>query len=236
MSSRVPPSFINFNFGTQWDKVVPFLQTRRMKKLLEKVHGMIRDNHDFPQNWKPYDHTKAPAEQLTTHDGYIMQLDQIKEHYIKIKDVRIPPTVVKKLDELIDMREDSNDDDEEEYFNMLHDIEDKVMRAVNVSFDVNPTHIVHWLAFGTCHWFNVIIGLYLAKKVCPSTNWKVRVSDDHSTVISDDGKMFDILAWGWNQNRFNAACMQLEDTETDVSLGANEVMIICFPRGLGKTC
>lgn len=222
---------VNFDFAQHWDWVVPFLGTKKMQSLLEQVYQLIKENHDYPQNWKGYNHSQPPALNLTSHDAWVTLHDMMIKWGVDKPDPRIPQEVLDAYEALHHCEEDDekdmdSDESQERFFNELWELEAKIEHALEIDFP-RCQHMSSWLAFGTAHWFNPVIGLYLANKVCPGIKWKVLISHKHATVVSiDNTKMFDLLAYGWESDRIDAYCFNDQDnyTEEDPSLGATQAM------------
>jgi hypothetical protein len=208
----------NFNFGKYWDQIVPYLTSPTMKMLIKTVFDEIKRNSDYPENMH-YRENEAPAQLLSSYDSFYTMRHTMVEWAIKCNDDRIP----EKIHQAFENLEYSEDEAEQRYWDEYNRLETAIEDALGVNYETNQTHIACWVPFGTCHWYNKRVGLFLAKKVCPKIHWKLLISDTHTTVISDDGKhMFDLLAFCYNHNRFDAICCNKSYEETDQSLGAKE--------------
>ena len=212
---------VNFDFGQNWDKVVPYLQTPMMQQLLQIAHFEIAQNSIAPQNWK-FDPQAAPAANLVSHDGHVTMIDTMTDKLIKQKDKRIPRKLLRDYKSAkIALSSSSKEDECEKFYNYM-ETREEIGKYIGCDYATSPTNMVHWLIFGSCHFTNRWIGMYLAQQICPEIHWKLLAEDEHTTVISSDGtKMFDLLAWGWNHNRHLSFCCNQPFIETDSSLGAN---------------
>lgn len=210
---------INYDFGKNWNKIIPYLATKEMKNLLKLTHYERKWSHDYPENWH-YKDDQAPASLLTSYDSHCTMMETMFEAVLEQKDPRIPSILLKQIKKL-----KYTDDNAEEYWDKYQDLEEKIEIAIGINYKHSPNHIVHWVPFGCCHWFNKFIGMYLAKKISPEIDWKLLSTDTHTTVISKDGKyMFDLLGYSYNHDRFQAICCNEPYVEVDPSLGANETI------------
>jgi hypothetical protein len=60
---------INFDFGKNWDQIIPYLYTPEMEKLKRKAFKEIKNNHAYSQNWR-YNKKKSIADLFTSNDAY----------------------------------------------------------------------------------------------------------------------------------------------------------------------
>ena len=212
-----PPSAasaINFDFGARWSEVEPHLTTVDMRRVLTRCWTAMRDDSAC-YIADAYDHTRAPAGQLTSCDGWAHLVMEAVQRAIDNGHPNLPPEL--KQPEL-----DGDDDDDqpdEEFWEEYREYEQQVQRAIGLDFETRPTHIVHWAAaWGSCHWYNTHIGMHLAPRVCPDVQWRLLQGCDHTTVVSADGRrVFDLLAWAWDRLCGHLAGMAR--VETDPTLG-----------------
>ena len=218
---------INFDFGLHWSRIIPYLQTPEIKQMIPIVFWEIVENN--PQWISPsFQEDEAPASLFNSNDGYVTMCDTMLEAFVDNADERIPTELLQEYrhHKASFPKEDDEDQDAEvEWMDDLGDLEVKMRDYVGLNYVKDPTSLVHWCAFNSCHWINPHIMLYWAKLVCPDVQWKVLRAELHTTIISADGKqMFDLLAWGWNHKRFEAYNCKLPYVETDPTLGANEAL------------
>ncbi len=212
-------SCINYDFGKNWDKIVLYLHTPEMEKLKRKAFYEIKNNHDYPQNWR-YNKKKSIADLFTSNDAYATMKETMLDSFIEKKDKRIPEALLQKYHTSWKKIMDSD-----KAFQKALNIKYKLGDYVDCNYATSPNHMVHFVAFSSCHWFNKHIGMYWAKLICPEIKWKLLQACYHTTIISDDGKhMFDLLAYAWGRDRFKAYCCNEEYVETDLSLGAKQSM------------
>jgi hypothetical protein len=216
----------NFDFGKNWNLIVPYLHTPQMEKLKKKAFHEIKINLDH--TGVMYNKKEAIASSFTNNDGYSTMTQTMLETFIGKEDSRIPEALIDKYYTAWDKIIENEDGDDFEYEKKLWDkymrIVNKIGDLVNCNYQTSPNHMVHFVTFSACHWFNRHCGMYWVKSLFPNVEWKLIKSKSHTTIISADGKyMFDLLSYAWNYDRFKAYCCEEEYEENDKSLGADDV-------------
>jgi hypothetical protein len=174
----------NYDFGANWrPKIVPYLDDSRVKKALRTGINSYLSN--FPGN-KKYKKNTTPAN-YSSKDAHCMLMDRKCKIYMEeLEKSNLLPK------EYIKLRDNCNDDDDG--YKLL-EMEIKITKPLykweNVKYDLESYYIS-----GACHWLASTFELTLAKIIEPNEEWRVRVSDKHSTVINKAGtKVFDFLYW-----------------------------------------
>lgn len=221
----------NFDFGSKWNLVIPYLQTKEIEQLLRVTHHEIGLHSSFGVYTGGYKEDQAPGLKLTSCDAWITMIDTMRETAIENKDPRLPRKLIQQYKHALEQIPDIGDDDygnvtkeqEQAAWDAHGKLQEVIDNFIGCNYAKDKTHIVHWCVANSCHWFNKYIGMYLAKLVCPDIKWRMLTTETHTTVISVDGKhMFDLLSWSWVYDRYKAYCCNEKYTEIDPSLGANE--------------
>ena len=180
--------FQNFDFGKEWQRIVPFLQ---------EFLSEFRSEEFIP------DMNKSPAEQMTSSDGYACFMIDIQNDLTEKKEkslfypknAKLPKSFWKTINYYWDLTETEDDDIAQSQLNSLDDV---LMTACGYNFFHNNDFIAHWIPIHCCETWNPTFSLFMAKKLFPDNDWKVFQSKYHTTVLCVETKqMFDILAWDY---------------------------------------
>lgn len=207
--------FYNWDFGSNWDKVLPHLQTKEFSCLISIIYDYYkRDGMLMNVNYNNI----CPSSDLTRKDScYTLK----SEYFDMVKANRnLYPNIGQELwDELDSLDPDSDDYDDDE------EISEKIISMTGFD-NLNKLH--NWMPFGECHTWNKTFGYWLAQKIFPNKKWQVVSTDYHTTVVSlENNLMFDILAWGWSYRDKYVLKQPLPD---DPTFGADESIQIMFPK------
>jgi len=215
------PFVQNYDFGRNWDKVWPHINTPEAKKWIRKTWRTIKRD----RNWKVrYEYRQPPSHAISSCDGYATMIDRIIDQVIESN---YPPVVTNADREILFESCPENEDDiDENDYRDIH-VRYAIQRRLGLDYRCTKDKLCFYLPWGTCHWWNRYFGLPLAKKVLPDRNWKVRSGKNHTTVYcKETNEVFDILYWGL-ENRLEEYQMAeirgepIEYSSKDLSFGGN---------------
>lgn len=204
----------NYDFGANWSKVFPLLQTRAASKLFQQAHIVSQDRY-LPEEQTKYDHKKAPAALLCwTEDYDRLYNTTIWEHEVKDRKSTIAKQWWRQLDQIETEIELSGDVPDS-----YDALRSKIMQRLGWDFKTNPNHLFHYVPLHSSHSWNPFVSLYLARKLMPEHKWIIAKGDGHTTVISISKKLvFDMVHWGIDQ-RLEDHTLKRKYTSPDPSLG-----------------
>ena len=219
------PFVQNYDFGRNWDKVWPHINTPEAKKWIRKAWRSIKRN----RGWKVrYQYRQPPSNAISSSDGYVMMIDRILDEVIETN----YPAVVTDADREILFEpcpENEDDIDHDDYRDL--DVRFDILRRLGLDYRYNKGKLCFYIPFHTCHWWNPHFSLPLARKVLPDRNWTVRRGEDHTTVYcKETNEVFDMIYWGLDNRleEYQLAEIRGEPIEyscSDPSLGGNMAYI-----------
>lgn len=213
--------FHNFDFGKEWDKIIPHLDDFLTQYIKISVEN-LKKSSDFPLSNDFLTRNISPAQEFATGDSHASLLNDIENdifekheksiYFYKMnKKAKIPKCIWKSIeyylydsDIMKEEGEEGSEEGEEERcdrsMDHLESLTEIVMRECGYDFNYNEKFIGHWIPFGDCHNWNSNFSFYMANKLFPEENWIIITSDAHTSIITlDTHRMFDILLWGYGR-------------------------------------
>ena len=205
------PNRMNYDFKTNWERIRPLLKSPILQKAMrQSINAYLKcrgDTYKYSKNRLPYQYSKV--DNLFCYD--------IEE---KVIEDLLQWGIIKEDPILTKLKENSNDDDLDEYYDSDEYAEwQESIRPIAELYirDRLEKNYQSYCLYGGCFWYNKNFGLKLAKIVMPSVDWVVKRSNIHSTVISTDGKLvFDILYFDENEADFGGR-KAINDTNNMIS-------------------
>lgn len=209
---------INFDFGQHWDtKIKPLLDDPRVKRAITKgVNGYL---NNWDNNTKKYKNNTAPAG-YSSKDGYWMLMDRQRD--LKMEQLHREDKLPQEYLDLEYEWEEDDDDDDTIFFELM-DMKQEILKPYFSWKEIKYKLETYYLS-GSCHWYAPTFELTLAKLIEPQEKWRVRVGDNHTTVINaNKTKVFDLLYWA-NFHRLNNYVFgdSIPDDKIDPTLGGKD--------------
>lgn len=203
-------NWINFDFGKNWKSmVVQHLNTKECRNILRECY----------EQFKRYDYDEVAPYTLSSNDGTDSILFDICQEVINNKDSRyLTKREISILNKLDDDRDDSK-------------IWDNIYKRLGYDWKTSKDKLIYYVPFGTCHIWNRVFCLWLAKKVFPQNKWVFRMSEKHTTVVCyETHQVFDLIYWALDnrlqnyvksETKINSYVVPTTKYTNDPSLGAN---------------
>jgi hypothetical protein len=196
------------------------------------------NNYDFGSNFAvliPHLRTRN-AWKLMETAYYATLLDRIFIHEQKDRKSTVPSKWWKEYDALKERLFSTHDDPDDVLLSQQMKMEEKIMDRLGWSYRTNPDHLFHYVPFGTCHWWNPMVSLYLARKVCPKKQWVIAKGPKHTTIVCLEEKLvFDILYWGLDQ-RLEEYTLKQRYSSNDSTLGGLQAVQQAGVMSLDDRC
>jgi len=224
MSRKYGPP-MNYDFIANWDKIIPHLHPGgEIDKILAEVmtrQGLL--NGSGQTNL----YTSPPSSNLCNNDDYDILITAVLKHVKERRDMNILTEHDTKILDAVDACAETRDDEElDRLMPQLQKINDKMMNTLGYNFEANRDNIAFWVPFGSCHSWNAIWGIWLAKKMIPDGQWVILKSAKHTTVYSMKHHMcFDILSYFWSHNRLLNHCLNKPLKWDDDTLGGADAFL-----------
>jgi len=174
----------NYDFGANWKtRIVPHLDSPAVQHAVRKCAERYIAN--FPQCTKVY-RPGTPLACYSSTDWYLTVMERKSELYL-IKNSSNLPARYMELD-----RDHDTDERADEWFALREHILAPLYDWNNIKHDIESYHIV-----GACHWCAPTVMLTLARLVEPAERWRVRMGQDHTTIVNrEHTRVFDLVLWG----------------------------------------
>ena len=208
---------MNYNFNLKWEaECLPLVKTDKFKKIIRNsINKYIKNNkktfilENLSQEDKLLEFTDKKIFKLLLkkRESEFSEITKLK--FSRYKSKRFP------LEYAVGDCFDVTDDNLEETVSVDliqrgilkdydgdYDDDDAYMKYIEYRSNIINPYIVsnreknyrYYCLYNGCHWYNNTFGLELAKMVLPHIQWKILISDLHTTVCSIDEKLvFDIL-------------------------------------------
>ncbi len=173
--------FINFDFGKEWYRIVPYLE-------------------EFKCN---FGYESPPAQRLASTSNYFEFMIDIQNDLVTNREksvfypegAMLPPSFWETLEyywSLADAEDTGPIADSQ-----ISSLNEVLMTACGYNFLHNPEFIAHWVLVDNSHIWNSSFSLFMAQKLFPSDKWEIYRSSYHTTVLCiEKVLMFDPIAWG----------------------------------------
>ena len=190
-----PRKCMNFDFGTNWHKVVHLINVRRVDNFCRSILQHSRDAY-----YVKYVGKLSPASLLCPSTAYHTFIDGLVDpiiqrqdpHYLTAADIDFLQPRPRREDD----DEEDHDEEDEEYYRELSEIRTRVEEALGYNYEKHQDKLAFYVAFKRCHVWNPLFGLWFARRVFPKDDWEIRSSEQHTTVYCPARHMvFDILYW-----------------------------------------
>lgn len=215
---------VNYDFGLHWrDKIVPFLDHPDVLTAVSICAISYCQDNGFPSILQMY-HPDKPTilAHFTCRDHYTMIMDRKAGDYLKC--IELPPRYL-VLNEIMNNLEDGDDGYIEEYYALREELTKPVHDWLNIKYNLETYYMA-----GACHWHASSVMLVLARLVEPTETWKVRSSEDHTTVINqDETRVFDLLYWASLDRRLENYLFGDNNDGNDKTLGGKDAFLNSAP-------
>lgn len=209
---------VNFDFGKEWNKIKHFLEEPQAEKIIRKTYKewqrgqiLVRRSMGIDFRKGKYDPNKHPSQQLTTCDWWCEISDLICKTHKTAEDSQ----------EIMDIKNNWDEDCEDIHWNKIWKIQDEVIKRAGYDWPKHKDKLAFYIPIGSCHTWNAIFGLWLARKVFPDLEWRVLTSQEHTTVYCKERDMiFDILYWSLD-NRIEDHIVGKPYSSKDLTLGGD---------------
>lgn len=182
---------VNYNFGKNWKKkIVPILDDPKMiravKRLKRNYIAYIKRAYQCKNCY--VDDCPSHFSSNDSHDMIEMEKDDQL-----IEQLRKDGKLTKKFIKIEKKYKNCNEEDADDIFEEYEDVKEDLLQEYH-EWSYQKYQLESFFMCGGCHLHAPTIGLTMAKLVEPNEHWKIRTSDDHTTVINkEQTKVFDLL-------------------------------------------
>ena len=212
----------NFDFGTQWATVVSHLLTTEADNIIATTFTYWASGRGINHE---YDPSQPPSQELSSTDHSLRIQDLIQEHFKHLLSRESVEEIERLHEEKNALDSDAEDFETEDYNDALaeayEESRDEITERAGYNWPKHKDKLAFYVPVGSCHAWNAIFGLWLARKVFPDKQWLVLRSDKHTTVYCPAiDQVFDILYWALERRLDDHICGAAYSS-SDLSLGGN---------------
>lgn len=177
--------YTNYDFGKNWNIIVDILKN---DYIFNKINDLYNHN-DLPND--NYKILFSPSERSQSHKSlwYYNILEDIAIKLLDDKD----STILSNLEN----EYENGVIEYEKYVDIKDQIFDNILYENKLNWKSNKYNIIHYIPLGLCHEWNPLFGYTIARKIMPDYKWELLITDNHTTIVCYEQKLFfDILLWG----------------------------------------